>query len=152
MYCAGNAQGPTDSLPDDPGAVSIYNVQNMSFGAFSVGAGGGTVSVSTSGTRSATGSVTLLNMGISYFNATFEIEAPPATIITVVNGSNINLTGSNGGTATLQLGSCSPASPFITLALPPARTSVKIGGTLTMSGSPPPGNYSGTFSVTFNYQ
>ena len=152
MYCLSYAQGPTDSLPDDPGAIIVSKVQDMNFGAFSSSAGGGTVVIANSGTRSSTGSITLLNAGISYYNAIFDIEAPQGTIITVINGSNVTLTGSNGGTATLQLGSCSPSSPFTTTASPPSRTSVSIGGTLTVSGLPPPGTYSGTLTVTFNYQ
>ena len=152
LYCSASAQDPTDSLPGDPGGVDVSKVQDLSFGAFSAGAGSGTVTISNSGTRSSTGGVTLLNLGVSYFNAVFDIEAPPGTIITVINGSNINLTGSNGGTATLQIGSCSPASPFTTTASPPSRTPVSIGGTLTVGSSPTPGTYSGTFSVTFNYQ
>ncbi len=38
---------PTYSLPGDSGGLTVYNVQNMSFGAFSIGGAGGTVVIST---------------------------------------------------------------------------------------------------------
>ena len=50
VLCFG--QNPTDSIPGDPGAISVYTVQNMSFGAFTNGNTGGTVIISTNGTRS----------------------------------------------------------------------------------------------------
>ena len=147
-------QDPTDSLPPDPGAISVYNYQNMNFGAFTQGASGGTVILSTAGARSVTSTVVGLNMGVSYYQAIFEIEGPSGTIISILNGSDITLTGSNGGTATLHLGGSSPGSPFVTSVSPPSRTQVSIGGTLTIgnSSASPPGSYSGTFSVTFNQE
>jgi hypothetical protein len=145
---------PTDSLPGDPGALSVYNVQNMAFGAFSHGTIGGTVMISPSGTRSVTGSVTALNLGISYLQAIFEIEAPEGSIISILNGPNATLTGSNGGSMTLHLGTSSPGSPFINTVNAPARSPVSIGGTLTVGSSAanPPGTYSGTFYITFNQE
>jgi hypothetical protein len=145
---------PTDSLPDDPGAMSVTTVQNMKFGAFFQGAGGGTISISPSGSRSTTGSVTPINGGVTYYQASYEIEAPAGTIISIVNGSNATLTGSNGGSMTLQLDASTPVSPFTTVVQPPLKTTVNLGGTLTV-GSPaasPPGSYSGTFYVTFNQE
>jgi hypothetical protein len=53
---------------------------------------------------------------------------------------------------TLQIGSANPASPFAVSVPPPGKTRVNVGGTLTI-GSPaqnPPGNYNGTFFITFN--
>ena len=146
--------GPTDSIPGDPGALSVYNVQNMAFGAFSHGAAGGTVRISSAGSRTATGNVTLLNLGVSYFQAIFDIEAPQGSIISILNGPNAVLTGSNGGTMTLQLGTSLPGSPFINMQPSPARSSVSIGGTLTVgsAASNPPGTYTGTFYITFNQE
>ncbi len=151
------AQNPTDSLPEDPGggiSVSVSTIQNMSFGAFATGGSGGTVEVSNTGTRSVTGTVTALNLGPSYFQSTFEIDAPQGTIISILNGPDITLPGSNGGSISLHLNNSQPASPFATTAAQPARTQVSIGGTLTVgnSAASPPGAYSGTFAVTFNNQ
>jgi hypothetical protein len=147
------AQNPTDDdLPPDPGAISITRAQDLLFGAFSKTGSGGTVTVLNNGSRMATGGIVLLNLGQVYYPAIFEIEAPPGTIISILNGPDATLTGSNGGALTLTLGSCSPASPFTTTVASPGTTSVSIGGTLTVGASNPPGTYSGSFSVIVNYQ
>lgn len=144
----------TDSLPGDPGALTVYTIQNLSFGAFSNGGSGGTVIISTTGTRSVTGSIVALNLGVSSFQSMFEIDAPVGSIISLLNGPDATLTGSNGGSMLFRIGASDPPSPLITTVLQPARTTVNIGGTLTV-GSPaanPPGAYSGTFYITFNYE
>jgi len=145
---------PTDSLPDDPGAITVYTVQNMSFGAFSIGNTGGTVVISNSGTRSVNGDVVALNLGTQYFQAIFDIDGPQGAIVSILNGPDATLTGSNGGTMLMHIGNSDPSSPFIITVAQPARTQVNIGGTLT-AGSPaanPPGTYNGTFFVTFNLE
>lgn len=142
---------PTDDNPGDP-AFGIYVAQPMNFGAFTIGAGSGTVNIASNGMRTATGGVVLLTSGMSFLQAIFELEVPVGTIVTVVNGPNAVLTGSNGGTMSLQLGNASPASPFSTTAVPPARTAVSIGGTLSVSNTTTPGTYSGQFVVSFHYQ
>lgn len=151
LFCY--AQTPTDSLPGDPGGLYVYTIQNLAFGAFYHGNTGGTVMIASDGSRSATGDIVLLNLGISYFNAIFEIEAPPGSIISILNGPDATLTGSNGGSMTLNIGSSSPVSPFSTTLSPPSRTQVNIGGTLTVgnNAASPPGSYTGTFYITFNY-
>ncbi len=153
MFAA--AQGnPTDSLPGDPGALSVYTVQNMSFGAFSNGPSGGTVVISNTGMRSVTGDVVQLNMGYNFFQSVFEIDAPEGSIISILNGSNATLTGSNGGTMTLQIGTSDPPSPFVTVIPQPGRTQVNIGGAITVGSAAanPPGTYTGTFYITFNQE
>jgi len=149
------AQGnPTDSLPGDPGALTVYTVQHMSFGAFSVSGSGGTVSVSPAGIRSVTGNVVALNMGVQYFQAIFDIDAPQGAIVSIINGSDATLTGSNGGSMLMHIGGSDPASPFLLTVAQPLRTQVSFGGTLTV-GSPaanPPGTYNGTFYITFNME
>lgn len=145
---------PTDSIPDDPGSISVYPIQNLSFGAFSNGSSGGTVIISTNGTRSVTGNTVPLNLGIQYFQAIFDISAPRGAIVSILNGSNAILTGSNGGSMSMHIGASDPPSPFIIIVSQPTRTQVSIGGTLTV-GSPaanPPGTYNGTFYITFNLE
>jgi hypothetical protein len=131
--------------------VSVYPTQDLSFGAFILGNSGGSVTVSHTGDRSATGDLTLANLGVFYFPATIEIEAPVGTVISILNGPNTQLSGSNGGTITLSLGTSDKGATFTTTAVSPQRTPVVIGGTLTVGNqqSNPAGNYSGTFSVTF---
>jgi hypothetical protein len=148
------AQTPTDSLPGDPGGLYVYTIQNLSFGAFYHGNTGGSVIIESDGSRSTTGDIVALNLGMTYFNAIFEIEAPPGTIVSILNGPDATLTGSNGGSMTLSIGSSSPGAPFSTTLSPPSRTQVNIGGTLTVgnNAASPPGSYTGTFYITFNHE
>jgi hypothetical protein len=144
---------PTDSLPGDPGALEVYLIQDLNFGAFSKN-NGGTITVSNTGARSATGDVVPLNLGFNYFEAIYEVEAPPNSVVSILNGPNVTLVGSNGGTLSLSIGTSNPGSPFMTTVSPPARTTVRIGGTLTAGNNTaaPPGTYIGTFEVTFNLE
>lgn len=148
------AQTPTDTLPGDPGGLYVYTVQNLAFGAFYHGNTGGTIVIANDGSRTATGDIVTLNMGVSYFNAIFEIEAPPGTIVSILNGPNATLSGSNGGSMTMSIGNSSPLAPFTTSVSPPSRTPINIGATLTIgnSAAAPPGSYNGTFYVTFNHE
>jgi len=149
IFCIGFC---ISSVPAFTQISSVNCVQNLSFGAFSQGSMGGTISVSADGYRSATGSIVPLNLGVNYFQAIFEIEAPEGTIISIMNGGNSTLLGSNGGSMTLQIGDADPASPFAITIPPPGKTRINVGGTLTV-GNPaqnPPGNYNGTFFITFN--
>ena len=126
----------------------------MIFGAFFQGPSGGTVILNPDGSRSSTGSLILANLGYPYSPALFTIDANVGTVISIMNGPNVTLTGSNGGSITLHLGASSPGSPFTTTIVSPSQTQVWIGGTLTV-GNPlanPSGSYSGTFSVTFIQQ
>ncbi|HOY04559.1 MAG TPA: DUF4402 domain-containing protein [Saprospiraceae bacterium] len=145
--------GPTDTLPGDPGALSVHNIQDLHFGVFSQGEGG-TVTISAAGVRSVSGDVIDYNLGISYFQALFEVAAPAGAIISVLNGPDATLTGSNGGSMSLELGGTSPEAPFLNTTPSPGYTNFGIGGTLTV-GNPaasPPGVYSGTFYITFNLE
>lgn len=150
-----SSQGvPTDTLPGDPARVAVYTLQNLRFGAFTQGAIGGTIIMSPSGIRTATGDVVLLNMGNLFSEAIFELEGIVGTVISINNGPNATLTGSNGGSMSMSLGTSSPLSPFTLLVQPPGRTPINVGGTLHV-GSPaanPPGNYTGTFYITFNQE
>jgi len=143
-----------EELPGTPTnvlQVSVNTLQHLSFGAFSHGNAGGTIVIDPNGVRSSTGDVIPLNMGVPYFPAIFEVEAPSGTTISIVNGPDIQLTGSNGGTMTLHVGDADPASPLVSTATPPAQNLVRIGATLTVGGPAenPPGTYSGSFSITF---
>ena len=145
---------PTDSLPGDPGGLTIYRIQHMSFGAFSIGSSGGTVVIANNGTRAVTGDVLGLNMGTSYFQAIFDVDGPQGAIVSILNGPDVTLTGSNGGSMSMHIGNSSPSSPFIITVAQPTRTPVNIGGTLTVgtAASNPPGIYNGTFYITFNQE
>lgn len=144
-----NAQGPGN--PPRPVEIYVNPAQGLNFGAFYQGGSGGTVIIYPNGSRATTGSVIQTSQGFSFSPAIFEVDAEPGTLVTILNGPDVMLTGSNGGTIQLTVGESDPPSPFVTTATSPSRTLIRIGGILTL-GNPlasPPGNYNGTFSVTF---
>lgn len=150
------AQLPVHAQEPPPRPISVFvnPAQGLIFGAFFQGPTGGTVIIYPDGSRAVTGSIVQANLGFPFSPAIFEVDANPGTLITIMNGSDVTLAGSNGGTLSLHIGTSSTGSPFIATATSPARTQVKIGGTLTV-GVPlanPAGSYSGTFSVTFIQQ
>ena len=134
-----------------PRPIGVYFYQNLSFGAFSVGNIGGTVTISPYGARNSTLDIILFMSGWPWFPCIFEIEGNPGTVVHLLLGPDATLTGSNGGTLLLHLGPYIPSDPIIITTSPPARTQAHIGGVLTVS-SPifnPPGSYSGTFTLMF---
>lgn len=138
-------------LPPRPIAVTVNLSQNLNFGAFYHGNVGGSVIIYNDGSRSSTGDIVLLTMGYTFSTGLYDVVANPGTLVSILNGPNAILTGSNGGSMILQLGDSDPMSPFIITTTPPASTQIRIGGTLIV-GNPitnPPGNYGGTFDVTF---
>jgi hypothetical protein len=147
-----NAQ--VDTLPGDPGVIKAYTVQNLNFGTFSAGNAGGTLIISPAGTRTATGSVVSISQGVQPTPAIFDIDVLLGSIVSILNGPDVALTGSNGGSMTMHIGVSDPASPFITVVRQPARTPVRVGATLTVGSQAanPPGTYTGTFYVTFNLE
>ena len=137
-----------------PRPISVYYnpAYGLRFGAIYLSSTGGTLTIMPDNSRSSTGGVVEANLsGYSYGAANFEILANPGTIISIVNGPDVTLSGSNGGSLSLHIGASSPTSPFITTVSQPAYTTVTIGGILTV-GSPtsnPTGSYTGSFVVTF---
>jgi hypothetical protein len=137
-------------LPPRPLTVTVSLSQNLSFGAFYHGNAGGSVIIYDDGSRSSTGDIVLLTMGYTFSTGLYDVVANPGTLISILNGPDAILTGSNGGSMLLHIGDSNPASPFIITTTPPNATQIRIGGILTV-GNPltnPPGNYGGTFDVT----
>lgn len=136
--------------PPRPISLYVNPAQGLIFGAFFQGVAGGSVIIYPDGSRSVTGDLLQANLGLPFSPAIFEIDANPGTVISILNGPDAILTGSNGGSLTLHVGNASTGTIFISSAISPDRTQVRIGGTLT-AGSPlanPAGVYSGSFSVT----
>jgi hypothetical protein len=134
-----------------PRPVEVTVSQNLGFGAFAHGLSGGTVIINPAGSRSSTGDIILLNLGYTFSAALYRLVANPGTVISILNGSDITLTGSNGGSMVLHIGASDPVSPFVITTSPPLYTEMKVGGTLTVgnSASNPPGAYNGLFYITF---
>jgi hypothetical protein len=137
--------------PPRPISVSVDLSQHLSFGAFYHGNIGGSVIIYPDGSRSSTGDVILLSMGFTFSTGILEVVGYPGTLVSILNGAPATLSGSNGGSMTINLGGYDPPSPFILTTIPPDATQVRVGGTLTVSNplANPPGNYSGTYDVIF---
>ena len=137
--------------PPRPISITVNPAQGLIFGAFYQGVSGGTVIIYSNGARSVTGDIIQANLGYSFSPAIFEVEALPGTLISILNGPDIILNGSNGGSITLRIGVSSRGTSFVANTIAPLTTQVTIGGTLTVGNSlaNPPGNYSGAFSITF---
>lgn len=148
MICYTSARA--QERPPRPVTVRVSTAQHLQFGSFIQTGSSGTVSVEYTGTRTATGSVILPNISSSAFPtpALFIVDAEPGTLITILNGPDAILTGSNTGTLTLKIGDSSTRSPFVTRS---QYTDVFIGGTLIVGpmSANPAGSYNGTFTVTF---
>jgi hypothetical protein len=134
-----------------PRPVEVTVNQHLALGAFSHGLSGGTVIVDPAGSRTSTGDVILLNLGFTVNAASYRLVANQGTLINIMNGPNILLTGSSGGTMELHLGDTSPISPFVINTVPPNYTIMYLGATLSVgsAGANPPGAYSGTFEIIF---
>jgi len=134
-----------------PRPIEVTVNQNLAFGAFAQGAVGGTISINPASGRSFSGDIILLNLGYTFSAAIYKLVANAGTVVSLLNGPDVSLPGSNGGSMTLHIGASDPVWPFVITTVPPAFTLMNVGGTLTVGnpGSNPPGNYSGTFDITF---
>lgn len=151
MSCAFINPLNVNAQEDPPKPMSVTTFQNLSFGAIIQGYSGGSVIIYPNGSRSVTGDILQANLGYAYYPAIFEVGANLGTLVTILNGPDVVLNGSNGGTMTLHLGESDPPSPFINTLTPPGLTQVRIGGTLYVGNAlaNPAGSYSGTFFITF---
>lgn len=133
-------------------AQSVTVDQDLTFGKFCPSSSsGGTVTVSNTGTRSATGNVILFTSSYTEAIFTFFSGNRFRTIYSITTNSPRTLSRvGGGGTMKLTVGTPSPAS--FTLSKNRSR-SFSIGGTLTVGSitANPGGDYTGTFTVTVNY-
>lgn len=128
--------------------IAISSSQALAFGSFVAGAGG-TITITPAGARSGTGGVTLLpaapgsaaQFSISgTSNASYSISLPPNDLVTLASGAN---TMAVNGFAS------SPAATGL-LGLSGSQ-SLFVGATLSVGANQVPGNYSGNFTVSVNY-
>lgn len=130
-------------------SVAIKNDQSLSFGSFVAG-NGGSVTVSTTGKRSAGGGVVLIPSSLGTaaqftvsgdLNATYTIQLPVNDVVSLTgpgNGMFVNTFTSTPSGAGGNLGAGGSQA-------------LSVGGTLNVGSGQTPGSYSGTFSVTVSY-
>jgi hypothetical protein len=138
-------------LPPKPMQIYAVPGQGLLFGAFVHGTTGGTVIMNANGIRSSTGDIILLGLGANFSPAVYEVEANSGTVVNIMNGPDVSLSGSNGGTIMLHINNADVGSPFIVTTQSPVRMQVRVGGTLTIGNSliNPPGAYSGSYQIIF---
>jgi hypothetical protein len=133
--------------------VTVTATQPIHFGTFCVtGGAGGTVSVGYDGSRTSTGNILLLDLLPAAQPAIFEVKLCQGRNITVIFDATTVLSGSNGGTVTLDIGPTEKGisgSSFSTNSDCNFITPLRVGGTLHVPGTVIPGSYTGTFSITF---
>jgi hypothetical protein len=143
------ASGLAWAQEDPPRPITVTSTQGLSFGAFYQGASGGSVTVTSTGSRSSGGTVVLLTMG-TVSQAIFEIVGNLGTPVSFLKPTS-TLSDGNGHSLSLQIDDTNPGIQFVLTNVYPTPTILYIGAILTI-GSPaanPPGSYSGTFDITF---
>lgn len=128
---------------------NVTNTRGLSYGRFAANTGG-TILMSTAGVRSKTGGVVLMAGG-TITSASFSLTESGS-------GKSLNFTTITlPSTATMTSGADSMTlSNFVSdppnTVLGTGKTTVLVGATLTVAPNQAPGNYSGSFVVTVNYQ
>jgi hypothetical protein len=143
--------------PDLPQrSLTITATQAIHFGTLCVtGGAGGTVTVGYDGSRSSTGSIALLSIAPAAQPAIFEIKLCQGRNVIITFSATTNLTGSNGGSLTLDIGPTEKGingASFTTNSDCNFITPLRVGGTLNIPGTAIPGTYTGSFDITFNQE
>lgn len=145
------ADGTGTSTATIVAPITITPVLDLAFGKFSAN-GGGTVAVNaTTAARTVTsGSVALVSQGNTTTAATFTIGGDgTAGFDITVPSAPINITHTNS-VDQMAVGSFT-SDPASSSALVGGAKTISVGGTLTVGSSQTAGVYSGTFTVTVEY-
>lgn len=129
--------------------MTIQNSQALSFGSF-VASGGGAVTISTSGARSASGGVLLIPSSAGAA-AQFTVSGDANATYTIQLPANdfVKLSGP-GGDMLINDFVSSPSGAGGQLSAGGSQT-LLVGATLNVASGQVPGEYSGSFSVTVDY-
>ena len=153
VFCVSYSYGQP-SLP--PRSIEVNATQSLQFGTFALtGGAGGSVIVGYDGGRTVTGSIALLAVAPYAQPAIFEVKLLQGRNININFSASTSLTGSDGGSLTLNIG---PTDKGISTANFPTNNSrdfttlLRVGGTLDIPSGAIPGFYTGTFFITFNQE
>lgn len=129
--------------------TAIYKVSDLRFGAVVPGTSGGTVTLGTNGTRTATGTV-VLPPQLAYGAASFNVLGSPNSVFTLTLPASLTLIRA-GGLETMTVSNF-VSSPSGTGTLNSGGTAtVNVGARLTIAANQVLGAYSGSFNVTVGY-
>jgi len=136
--------------------LTVTPTQAIHFGTICVTGGiGGTVAVGYDGSRTSSGNIVLLSIAPTAQPAIFEIKLCQGRNVIITFDATTNLTGSNGGQLTLDIGPTENGvngASFTTNSDCGFITPLRVGGTLHVPGNAIPGIYAGSFAITFNQE
>lgn len=154
LFACANFSSAQPVLPQR--TITVTATQSIHFGTLcTLGWPGGTVIVGWDGSRTSTGNLLLLSMSPTAQPAIFEVKLCEGRSISITFDATTTLTGSQGGSLTMDLGPTEKGSngaSFSTNGDCNFITPLRMGGTLHVPGSPIPGTYSGSFAITFNQE
>lgn len=144
------ANGSVNSSANVVRILSVSSTSDLSFGTFAAGSSAGTVVMSASGNRSATGGVTLVSSA-GGSQGTVSLTGTPNTSYSVTFPGSVTLTATSG-TATMNLGTFTTTMTSNQGLLNSGGSgSFGIGGTLNVAANQPIAVYVGSFTVTLSY-
>ena len=139
--------------PPVPIKVEVRNAQGLNFGSFVVGPSGGTISIEPSGEKVPSTDIFPLDFGTQEHYAIFDVYANPGTIVQIQQPPNLQLSGPSGSNVILSINPSTQTSTGSSFIVTQNPQPVFVGGTLTLTpGAAPPGQYNGTFTLTFIHQ
>lgn len=134
-------------------SLKVNETTPLFFGVLNINSGASVVRLNAqTGTRSivsGSGNVVLVSAPASTAGR-FKISGEPNVQVSVVLPASISLTGSNGGTMTVNNFTGYPSSTQLTLDAS-GDTYLNVGADLNIGNSQMSGTYNGTYSVTINY-
>lgn len=130
--------------------------QGIHFGTFCLSSpSGGTITVGFDGSRSCSSGILLLGKSPNAHPAIFDVKLCDGRVVSINYYTSIQLTGSNSGALTLNLGPTDKGvngSAFVTGGDCNFISQIRLGGMLTVPGTAVPGTFSGVFAITFNQE
>lgn len=135
--------------------LTVTATQTINFGTICLMGSSGTVTVGYDGSRTSTGGILLLPTAPIAQPAIFDIKLCPAGSVSVTFDAIANLSGSNGGSLTLDIGPTEKGpngSIFTTNSDCNMIMPLHVGGTLHIPATAVPGTYTGTLAITINQQ
>ena len=127
--------------------ITITAGTDMNFGNIGVSTTGGTAVLSTAGAVTVTGDVTALS-GVTTTAGVFALTGFSNSAYSLTIPSTVTLNSGVNSMVVSSLTNDAGGSPALTS----GTGSINVGGTLTVAASQAAGNYSGTYTVTVNYQ
>tara|TARA_R110001583_G_scaffold112949_1_gene263253 strand:- start:447 stop:965 length:519 start_codon:yes stop_codon:yes gene_type:complete len=135
--------------------ITVQATQSLHFGTFAlIGSNSGTVTVGYDGTRTSN-NIYLSPISPTSQPAIFDIKLCQGRNVTITYAPTTTLTGSNGGTFTMNIGPTEKGISGTKFAVDTNCnfiTTIRVGGTLNIPSFSPAGVYTGTFEIIFEQE